>query len=184
MLLEKDPKELTWTWNKVKAGGMRPIPRNGVNTAVSANGLAYTFGGVMDTDEDEENLLGSFSNEMHALDLSSQKWRMIELIAKKDKKTKSKKGEDAHMEEDTKDNSTTVSNDGVFTMVVGSSSAATGSSSSDGNLQSHGNVPSPRMKPGLVVCKKTLYLYGGSLEDGNKQFTLGDFYSLGKFVLF
>lgn len=35
------------------------------------------------------------------------------------------------------------------------------------------------MKPGLAICKGTLYLYGGEYEDGSKQYTLNDFYSLG-----
>lgn len=41
--------------------------------------------------------------------------------------------------------------------------------------------PSARMKPGMAVCKGSLYLYGGQLEQGDKQYTLNDLYSLGKF---
>ena len=54
--------------------------------AVAQNGKAYIFGGVLDVDEDEENLEGNFSNEMHALDLSQQVWRLLELSGKKEKK--------------------------------------------------------------------------------------------------
>jgi hypothetical protein len=35
------------------------------------------------------------------------------------------------------------------------------------------------MNCGLAVKHGLLYLYGGLIEDGDKQFTLSDFYSLG-----
>lgn len=64
-------------------------------------------------------------------------------------------------------------------MVVGGSAEdkANGLKSKD-SLDSH-NTPSPRMKLGLVVCEGILYLYGGVFEDGDKQYTLSDFYSIG-----
>nr|CAD7453210.1 unnamed protein product [Timema tahoe] len=39
-------------------------------------------------------------------------------------------------------------------------------------------APSPRMNCGLVIKDGVLYLYGGLIEDGDKQLTLSDFYSL------
>ncbi|XP_037045064.1 kelch domain-containing protein 4 [Bradysia coprophila] len=172
---KSDPK--TWKWTSVKPGGFKPVPRSGVNVAVAPNGKAYIFGGVLDVDEDEENLSGNFSNEMHSIDLASFAWRQIELSGKKDKK-KSKKGEkDVEMESvEEKSEVATVSSDGVFTMVVGGSVDKSATVSKiDVNTC---NTPSPRMKPGLVVCKGTLYLYGGVFEDGDKQYTLSDFYSI------
>lgn len=35
------------------------------------------------------------------------------------------------------------------------------------------------MKPGLTICKGSLYLYGGEYENGSKQYTFNDFYALG-----
>jgi hypothetical protein len=35
------------------------------------------------------------------------------------------------------------------------------------------------MNCGLAVKRGLLYLYGGLVEEGDKQFTLSDFYSLG-----
>lgn len=70
-----------------------------------------------------------------------------------------------------------VSSDGVFTITVGGSSStqASKSKSKSGSV----NVPSQRMKPGLAICKGALYLFGGEFEQGSKQYTLNDFYSLG-----
>ncbi len=136
---------------------------------------------MLDTDEDEENLSGNFSNEMHSIDLASFVWRQIELTGKRDKK-KSKKGDkDVEMESiEEKNEVATVSSDGVFTMVVGGAVADKPAETSKNSVSSC-NTPSPRMKPGLVVCKGSLYLYGGVFEEGDKQYTLSDFYSIGKY---
>lgn len=79
----------------IKAGGLRPAARSGVSLTIAANGKGYIFGGVQDTTEDEENLDGQFSNEMHALDLAGQSWRLIELVGRKDKKSNKSKADEA-----------------------------------------------------------------------------------------
>lgn len=131
-------------------------------------------------DEDEENVLGNFSNDMHSIDLAKQTWRLIELNPKTPKTKGATSGKDHEMEE--AKSSEAVSDDGVFKMVVGAGPASfTGVFGAPPKPKVVvGNVPSPRMKASLVICKKQLYLYGGIVEDGNKQFTLADFYSLGK----
>lgn len=133
-------------------------------------------------DEDEENLSGNFSNEMHSIDLASYTWRQIELTGKKDKdkKKSTKRDKDVEMDSvDEKNKVATVSSDGVFTMVVGGGSVDKPAELSK-TLSNSCNTPTPRMKPGLVVCKGTLYCYGGVFEEGDKQYTLSDFYSIGK----
>ena len=40
---------------------------------------------------------------------------------------------------------------------------------------------SPRFGSALCVKQNLLYLFGGMVEDGDKQYTLNDFYTLGKF---
>jgi len=40
-------------------------------------------------------------------------------------------------------------------------------------------MPSPRMGSGVCVKHGLLYLYGGTVEDGDKQFTLNDMFALG-----
>lgn len=174
---------MQWKWTSIKASGVRPAPRGGVNCAVAPNGRAYIFGGVLDVDEDEEHLHGTFSNELHSLDLSTNAWRLLELSGgAKEKKSRRCQKEDAiGMETLDASAKPTVTTDGVFTVTVGPiASQATKNSASRGKLVD--NSPSPRMKPGLTVCKGTLYMYGGIYEEENKQHTLADFYSLGKLV--
>lgn len=134
----------------------------------------------MDTDEDEERLEGQFSNEMHALELSNQVWRLIEFSGKKEKKTKkdgNKLSTDEQQMETVESNQVTTH--GIFTMTVGATKDASTSLKSQSN-ECTANTPSPRMKPGLAICKGQIYLYGGELENGSKQYTLNDFYSLGE----
>lgn len=44
--------------------------------------------------------------------------------------------------------------------------------------------PSPRMNAGMAIKHNILYLYGGMIEDGDRQYTLSDFYSLGNIIAF
>jgi len=43
--------------------------------------------------------------------------------------------------------------------------------------------PSPRMNAGMVMKHNILYLYGGLVEEGDRQYTLCDFYSLGMLLM-
>lgn len=185
LLLENDVKGLSWKWSALKPGGIRPVPRSGVSVATAPNGISYIFGGVLDTDEDEETLQGNFSNEIHTLDLTKNIWRPLELKVAKVKKEKKSLNKDEIMDNnDEVQSSSTVTTDGVFTMIVGQSSVSNCCSNQKSNVLVSINSPSPRMKSGLTVCKGNLYVYGGIVEDGNKQVTLADFYSLGKLNIF
>lgn len=166
------------------------MPRSGIGlSGATVAGLVYTFGGVLDVDEDEENVQGNFGNEMHSLDLAKHVWRLVELrdapssTKKSGKKPAETVADDATAASSSSASGQTVSDDGVFKMVVGGGSGSQSASTTvaDAKASNVGNVPSPRMKASLVVCKKHLYLFGGIVEDGDKQITLADFYSLGEF---
>lgn len=72
---------------------------------------------------------------------------------------------------------TVTDDDGIFTVTIGP--AATSVSDKKESIQENVFVPCPRINPGLVVKHNILYLYGGIFEDGDRQYTLSDFYSLG-----
>lgn len=75
---------------------------------------------------------------------------------------------------------TTISDDGVFKVSIGPSTTTQSSSTSKDNPNDACNVfiPSPRMNCGLAVKHGILYLYGGMFEDGDKQITFNDFYTI------
>lgn len=77
-----------------------------------------------------------------------------------------------------------VHDDGVFTVTIGpSSSGAASASVSDADASTTPAAPlvapSPRMGCGLCVRHGQLYVYGGLVEDGDKQYTLNDMFSIG-----
>ncbi|XP_058464334.1 kelch domain-containing protein 4 [Malaya genurostris] len=163
----------SFKWSSIKPGGKKPPPRSGMSVAVAANGKIYTFGGVMDTEEDEEDVCGLFSNEVHTLDPTKHTWRKLDLSVKK-----TQRKQDIEMTEDKPiDHTTIVSEDGVFTMSIGGSSKCVSDRKNDIELIDLPG-PSPRMNSGIVVCKGNLYIYGGLYESGSRQYTLSDFYSL------
>ncbi|XP_017480471.1 PREDICTED: kelch domain-containing protein 4 [Rhagoletis zephyria] len=172
-------------WVTVKAGGYRPLPRSSVSCTTAPNGKAYCFGGVMDIDEDEEDIKGQFGEDLLALDLNAQTWRLLE-IAKKERKV-GKKQDDMSLQDVEMESSTnmpeTISTDGVFTVTVAGRSGSSCNTSlpkvpSLFPNRRPKNLPSPRMNSGLCVCKGTLYVYGGLYEEDNKQYTFNDFYAL------
>lgn len=73
--------------------------------------------------------------------------------------------------------------DGVFSVKIGpqvSETSAEISASCSVEMTSSASafLPNPRMNANLVVKHGILYLYGGLCEDGDRQLTLSDFYSL------
>ena len=84
---------------------------------------------------------------------------------------------------------TTTFDDGVFTVTVaaqgsGGAGAECGAGDDDVIEKSANNQdpeiywPAPRMNTTMAVRNGMLYLYGGMCEEGDKQLTLSDFYSL------
>lgn len=79
-------------------------------------------------------------------------------------------------------NSTVIDDDGIFTVTIGSTQKITIDKKE--NMYKNIFIPCPRINCGLVVKHNVLYLYGGMFEDGNRQYTLNDFYSLGVFIIY
>merc|ERR1712178_7643 len=72
------------------------------------------------------------------------------------------------------------SNDGVFSVTMTSNPTAGGEPESVVSYAARPSVfmPRPRMNTLLAVKHGILYLYGGMVEDGDKQITLSDMYAL------
>ncbi|XP_054719958.1 kelch domain-containing protein 4-like [Uloborus diversus] len=200
--LDERTKPAKWKWVAVKASGISPSIRSGFCFAVASNNQAYTFGGVRDEDDDE-TLESVFHNDLFLLEMDKPRWQPITLHSKEVKEVKKKRrkvrdDEDDHESEDddvtktleranisggvTNEPTVKVTEDSIFTVKIGpqtsSSSAANPTSSSTIRSSSQNFIPKPRMNGSLVIRHGTMYLYGGIYEDGDKQLTLSDFYSL------
>ncbi len=70
--------------------------------------------------------------------------------------------------------------DATFTVTIGPQSSTRTVQSGDANSGDNRApfTPHPRMNALLAVKQGVLYLYGGLYEDGDKQITLSDMYSL------
>ena len=74
----------------------------------------------------------------------------------------------------------TVHTDGVFTVTIGPQGDSTVGDVDGGDTRSSSApfVPHARMNSMLAVKHGVLYMYGGLYEEGEKQLTLSDIYSL------
>lgn len=151
------------------------------------------FGGVYDDEEDDEELKGTFFNDLVALDVERHQWRSVNLSGKRDASGKRRRRKDGSEEEEEEKESekimevvdptpaVTTMDDGIFTVTVGPAPVASNYSGGDGKTEIF--TPSPRINPGLVVKNNVLYLYGGMFEKEERQYTLNDFYSLGRIMV-
>jgi len=156
-----------------------------------------------DSDEEEE---GNFFNELYSVQVEGERatWYLVQLTGRKEggekkKRRKAKEENEADMDDsddetvdkmedlEISDTSTVTVESGAFT--VSSTVVAENDLSFLGKLGASGGedkqepvkdvfIPSPRFSSGLVYKSGTLYLFGGLLESGSKDYTLKDFYSL------
>ncbi|XP_069196076.1 kelch domain-containing protein 4 isoform X2 [Procambarus clarkii] len=164
-----DTLGIKWKWQTVKQSGVRPSPRCGFSLSLSSGDKAFLFGGVYDEVDEEEELEGVFYNDIYQLDIMKQMWHEVSVTGRKEasgEKRRRRKREDGD-EEDSE-------------VSVGPSQS---SSASDKASRAEGDAtevfsPPPRINAGMAIKRGVLYLYGGMYEDGDKQLTLNDFYSL------
>lgn len=74
--------------------------------------------------------------------------------------------------------STTISDDGVFKVTLGPTPSVSNRDTSTPTETVSIFRPSSRINCGLAIKHGILYLYGGMFEDGDKQITFSDLYSL------
>ncbi|XP_003396468.1 kelch domain-containing protein 4 isoform X1 [Bombus terrestris] len=192
---KNDQSGLKWKWVPVKQSGVKISPRCSTPATLVQPNLAYLFGGVFDEEDNEEELRGTFYNDLVALDLEKFQWHIVTLNGKRDittRRRRRKLKEDDGQENDIEmgdDNdmdtqeplpipveSKVIDDDGIFTVTIGSTQISTIDTKE--NIYKDMFVPPSRMNSGLVVKHNILYLYGGLFEDENRQYTLNDFYSL------
>ncbi|XP_014206209.1 kelch domain-containing protein 4 [Copidosoma floridanum] len=196
---KNDQTGLKWKWTIVKQSGITVSPRCSASAILVQPGTAYMFGGVYDEEENEEELQGTFFNDLIALNLNDLKlqWHTVTLSGKNNSTTKRRRrkakdneneeeNDEEKDEEEDEDMAESVEvvpktvitdDDGIFTVTIGPAPTANKIVNKDGTTVNI-FMPSPRINPGLAVKHNILYLYGGMYEEGDKQYTLSDFYSL------
>lgn len=156
----------------------------------SAGNRAYSYGGVFDV-EDDEDISGTFYNDLLSLDLEKLTWRTLTASGKKkEQKSRRRKqneeggdvedsDEEEVMEDITKSvESTLIADDGIFKVTVGPALSQTNTTVGKNGSENVEFQPSHRMNCGLAVKRGTLYLYGGLYEEDDKEITYNDMYAL------
>lgn len=151
-----------------------------------------------DDDSDDED--GNFFNELYSVTVEGERatWHLVQLQGKREVGEKKKRRKGKEEGEDINDDSDEENVDKMEdlaleeppapTTVTVESGAFTVSSTVGETEKAKGDVmagkvkdvflPSPRFGSSLVFKGGTLYLFGGIFEDGEKDITLKDFYSL------
>jgi hypothetical protein len=197
---KNDSSGLKWKWVSTKPGGTKPSPRCGFSVVVTAPNKALMFGGVYDEEEHEDQLKGAFYGDMYQLEVDKGRWYPLMVSGRKEVRRRRRKveggdegtsraGHEDSSGDDTSDVTDSImdtmnlgeekiTNDEVFTVKVGST--ATNENEAMQAETSGGQVtrPRPRMNAGLAVKHGVLYVYGGSYEEGDRQITLGDMYTI------
>lgn len=73
-LTENDQTGLKWKWSVVKQGGITVSPRCSASAVIVQPNLAYMFGGVYDEEDNDEDLNGTFFNDLVAFNSSKLQW--------------------------------------------------------------------------------------------------------------
>ncbi|KAI5479162.1 Kelch repeat containing protein [Pseudohyphozyma bogoriensis] len=178
-------------WEKKKKSGYAPTPRSGCTMALwAAKSMGVLFGGVYDDDKDEETLDSVFYNELFGLNLNGTRWISLPLKRKKKagggRKKKQKaaeaaaqaqKDEDEDMEDAERGSDAEDEADNEPKPWEVAAQKKLEEEEDDPN-DPEKSIPFARYNTMLAVQRNTLYLYGGILETGTREYTLDDFHTL------
>ncbi|KWU46103.1 galactose oxidase, partial [Rhodotorula sp. JG-1b] len=164
-------------WEKRKNPGNPPNPvRSGCTMTYWANkGMGILFGGVSDDDKDEETLDSTFYNDLYGYNTAGN-GRWIQLLLKRKKKAG---GASAAAKKKKRALAAAAEDGGSPGPAEGESADfAINRAENDEDDDPEKTIPGQRYNVMACVQRNTLYLYGGILEAGNREYTLADFHSL------
>lgn len=75
LTLENDQSGLKWKWSTVKQGGIFVSPRCSASAILVQPHLAFMFGGVHDEEDNDEELRGTFYNDLVAFNINKSAWQ-------------------------------------------------------------------------------------------------------------
>nr|XP_026484324.1 kelch domain-containing protein 4 isoform X2 [Vanessa tameamea] len=157
-------------WTKLTPTGRGPTARSAC--------VMLPAGNDSDVEETDEELRGEMSDELKVLDLETCRWHPV-VLRTDNTDTSAASVAPVAPEEPKEREEITVITDEVFSMRVGASAPASeGPRAARRERAGASGGPCGRMSASLAVQRSQLYVYGGVLERDDKQFYLGDMYSL------
>ncbi|CAK1541334.1 unnamed protein product [Leptosia nina] len=168
-------KGSSWSWRALSGG---TTARAGQAATVNPHSnRGYVFGGVCDVEETEEELRGEMSDELQLLDLETCRWHPVTLKTEHVPPSVPNQVQSVSSAE-ILETPVTVVTDEVFTMKLGGSTVTPMDTTVTITPPKTKQGPSARMSAMMAVQRSVLFVYGGVLEKDEKQFYLGDMYSL------
>ncbi|ESK87632.1 kelch domain-containing protein 4 [Moniliophthora roreri MCA 2997] len=182
------PLQVKWHRLRRPSTAYCPSLRSGCTMTPWANrGYGVMFGGVTDEEKGEEGLESVFHQDLNAYQWpatftgSAAKGRWMSLTLKKPKKkgvAKKKKVQAQQQQRKANDDSDDENEDEEPDPENNETHIATPAEDDIDPDDPQLTVPIPRYNAMLAVIRNTLYLYGGILERGTREYTLDDFHYL------
>ena len=177
----------TLQWEKIKKSGIFPVKRAG-SSIVTHKKSAVVFGGVVDHEvEDGEVMLSEFFNDLHSFRMDTRRWFPM-TVCPPGSKTRTM-GTISVVKRGSIEEKAAIkiqANFRGFMVKKAYKSYSIGKSINELIYspavlkQAGGKVihPCPRIKGNVVVIDNTLWMYGGTYEDKDKEVTLDDLWSI------
>lgn len=181
---QQETAPTTWRWTAVKQSGFRPSPRCGCSVVTTVGNRAIVFGGVYDhqeaDEEDEADICGMFFNEVFSLEVGQARWHELciqDRSTEKRRRRRKPKSEGRQTEEDGEETDEEMMEEVERSLSLQQPQQQEAGLVTQAPPQGS-EGPSPRMNPAMTIRNGVLFLYGGTIEEGDRQYTLDDFYAL------
>lgn len=182
----------TWIWSKRKRFASQPSQRIGAATTTHKSRLIL-FGGVFDTKEGEETLESTFFNDLQCLSIEAARW--FPLKVRPPRKAPKKVVADRRRTKDDREDDL-MANERLLQEKMGEHTGdAIRKTEEDpdvimedvseevdnlkiNEIEVTMNMPHPRFNASLAVSGDQLFIYGGVFEQGEKEYSLNDMYTI------
>ncbi|KAI5361718.1 putative kelch-type beta propeller [Septoria linicola] len=177
-------------WERRKRPVNAPNPARAGATMTHHKGRGIAFGGVHDVEESEEGMDSEFFNLLHAYNIDRNRFFQLSLrrprapgkkaVANSDR---ARRGRGKADEEELLRNLALIEGKGKLDGDDELGGAPTGGDSEDedsANIEkpTMWEMPHPRFNAQLTVQEDTLYIFGGTFEKGDQEFTFDEMWSI------
>lgn len=182
----------TVRWERRKKPANAPVPKRAGATMAFHKGRGIMFGGVHDVEESEERIESEFFNGLFAWNIERN--RFFPLVVRKPRATKRQGGGQAEGQRVSRRGRAQANEEELLRQLA---ALETGRSLEDADemvidrkpededdkkvireMPILLEPPSPRFNAQLAVQDDVLYIYGGTFEKGDREWTLSDMYAI------
>ncbi|KAK3207502.1 hypothetical protein GRF29_103g1204908 [Pseudopithomyces chartarum] len=182
----------TVSWERRKRPANPPNPPRAGATMASHKGRGIMFGGVHDVEESEEGIDSEFFNQLFVWNIERNRYMPLNLRRPKANANKraNQQANVSRRDRARADEEELLANLKALEMKAGGVAAATSDDEAEEEKEQEEEedtrpekprlyeFPHPRFNAALTVQGDTLYIYGGTFEKGDREFTFDELWSL------